>query len=1235
MKSDAYEIGNINSNGKKLLNKPKLKLIERLIAHPIKGFLFNFFNSYSDVELTLEYLKQHKYNIPKFLLLNKNYVHNILYQFEEKIKIDYSFEIKNELNNYFCLSLLIMDKPEIVNYSYSLKFVNDIHQFNIKQEKKLTKILISKAINDMINNLEDREDDEELCDNNLLNNIKNKNEEEIKNNLEIFNELNININFHEFLEVKIDYIYSLLINSLIKLNKFKDKKYIYDIIDQLDIENISITETIFDKLNEILNSNESYLKEYIIGKEEDLFDEVKINFYYILLQYILKNSIYIYQIPFLLKIRKIIIKVLKTKTKLLKNNLDEENKIKLNIVLKKFVDSEYYFDRKDEFNPIKLKLEEVKNYYKQVFPKYKIKDIEIIDDIINNKKGDYKKYLSEYDTAKKRNDRIPIIKYVFSLNEDKLKENELNDSINKWESFEKMVLDKKIKNMKKKEKTNLIKYFQNPCNKEKLIEIYGEDVYEYIIKCGNEIENKKNKINNNLEEDKHKNEINEKIKKNEIKNKIDEKIENKIFEIKNEFNDQFIDNSPPVPGINKEKINSYEQFLKESENNSTIQMSEKITAKNSNYNTEVKPEELIGNSAPIFPIEIKNEIIYIMNKILNKSLILLKFDRKLGDNLIFEEVYFGELNTKININKFKESLLISLNSNIMQRQNNTINNYKNFSLFLKEIEKRIKKEFIRDYPLKIKLLLENKNNNSDPNISCIYTFFEPFTNNQYSFIEDNILVNGTNSNLQGFQFMIFQMNNECYENMEEIHNNRNIIIIKDNDNNILKGERNKKESLIDDNLGKNKILNKIANEDEIIEFIKTIEDDNNYIGLIKELNNGNYISYKNNHSIILYDKYFNRIKDQKFDSITNLTEITDYEDDKNNDISKIVISGYIDLKLIKVDFKTSNIETKKINLSNIYSINFFEIKKNNYIISGSNICMHIIDLFNNNSNAIKKNVIESKSYFAGIKINENIIALSSNSLKLGGEDKLIFYNAKSKRILNEIEGFSYSISSNGLAIIQTEKIIRKNENSQKSKKNRKKKNKNSSEVNEKTENEKVLLCACKRYRKKEENGILVINPQIQENRSVEHYFYKTDNFEPYCFCQILMVENKNNNFDNIDDEYKKNIKIKETDYFFVGGFDEEKRRGAIKLYKVNFNEKSYNRKIEYLQDIEYLPDKEYLQNIDLNKIFDGPINCIIQSRIRGNIIVTCYDGNIYLFSLPNINFYLDEEKAKIDNKNLL
>jgi len=53
------------------------------------------------------------------------------------------------------------------------------------------------------------------------------------------------------------------------------------------------------------------------------------------------------------------------------------------------------------------------------------------------------------------------------------------------------------------------------------------------------------------------------------------------------------------------------------------------------------------------------------------------------------------------------------------------------------------------------MVLENKTNNSDANISCVYNFFEPFTNPQYSFWEDIILVNGTNSNLQGFQLNLY------------------------------------------------------------------------------------------------------------------------------------------------------------------------------------------------------------------------------------------------------------------------------------------------------------------------------------------------------------------------------------------------------------------------------------------------------------------------------------------------
>ena len=56
-----------------------------------------------------------------------------------------------------------------------------------------------------------------------------------------------------------------------------------------------------NKLYEIFNSNKDYINDYLILNLEDFSNEKKVNFYYILLKYILKNSIYIYQIPFFIK----------------------------------------------------------------------------------------------------------------------------------------------------------------------------------------------------------------------------------------------------------------------------------------------------------------------------------------------------------------------------------------------------------------------------------------------------------------------------------------------------------------------------------------------------------------------------------------------------------------------------------------------------------------------------------------------------------------------------------------------------------------------------------------------------------------------------------------------------------------------------------------------------------------------------------------------------------------------
>ena len=99
------------------------------------------------------------------------------------------------------------------------------------------------------------------------------------------------------------------------------------------------------------------------------------------------------------------------------------------------------------------------------------------------------------------------------------------------------------------------------------------------------------------------------------------------------------------------------------------------------------------------------------------------------------------------------------------------------------------------------------------------------------------------------------------------------------------------------------------------------------------------------------------------------------------------------------------------------------------------------------------------------------------------------------------------------------------------------------------------------------------------------------------------------------------IEIEDTFYFLVGGFNPNKNKGIIKLFKLDYNEESFVKKIEYIQDV-------YTDN----KYFKGPISCITQSKSDGKILITCWDGSVYLFNKPEIDFYLKEnENLKFDS----
>ena len=115
-------------------------------------------------------------------------------------------------------------------------------------------------------------------------------------------------------------------------------------MNQLDLENIDINEFMFNKLSKILE-DEKYIEKYKISNiNDDLFNEKKINFHYILLKYILKNSIFIYQFKLFFKTHIFIIKNLR------KIKLEEENELKdkIDFVIEHYVDLKFYRNIKEK-----------------------------------------------------------------------------------------------------------------------------------------------------------------------------------------------------------------------------------------------------------------------------------------------------------------------------------------------------------------------------------------------------------------------------------------------------------------------------------------------------------------------------------------------------------------------------------------------------------------------------------------------------------------------------------------------------------------------------------------------------------------------------------------------------------------------------------------------------------------------------------------------------------------------
>ena len=209
------------------------------------------------------------------------------------------------------------------------------------------------------------------------------------------------------------------------------------------------------------------------------------------------------------------------------------------------------------------------------------------------------------------------------------------------------------------------------------------------------------------------------------------------------------------------------------------------------------------------------------------------------------------------------------------------------------------------------------------------------------------------------------------------------------------------------------------------------------------------------------------------------------------------------------------------------------------------------------------------------------------------------------KIKEEIEGYSYIASSNGMSVIDKD-------------------------------DKKLLLCGCKKYTSKQKNGILFVNLNTDEKGLSKPTFIETKEFEVYCFCPIKIDDSKAQREVNDKNDYSQG-----TDFFFAGGFDRKTREGKIKLFKLENNGTNNVEGIKFLQDIEIDKTEEILTTEEENQNkpkdifngFKGAISSMIQSTITQNILVSCYDGKIYLLSKPNLAYYgVTDGKESKDEK---
>jgi hypothetical protein len=253
-------------------------------------------------------------------------------------------------------------------------------------------------------------------------------------------------------------------------------------------------------------------------------------------------------------------------------NLNEDNKDKLEYIIKRITDSKYYFDKYLKYN-IFEPLKSILAYYKNYFFESKINEINSIEIIIKNNTNDKTcyKYLKDYEKAQIMNKKFPVINFIFlqnNYNKEKT-ENKLNDYVIVWEDIEKKIKENKFNEIDDKNKQILFNYLDNENNKEIFINILGEKNFKLLyLEFRDYTYDEENKMYNEYDEvasnDENKKEIinfneNENISEVRKEKSMNEEnfLSEKIFDFKNDNSIKSFENISTISPTNSNEDNLF------------------------------------------------------------------------------------------------------------------------------------------------------------------------------------------------------------------------------------------------------------------------------------------------------------------------------------------------------------------------------------------------------------------------------------------------------------------------------------------------------------------------------------------------------------------------------------------------------------------------------------------------------------------------------------------------------